>query len=184
MASHTIKFRQKLSLSFKEGKVSGMQQTCLLLAPKYEELASLLAIQKESNWRALIQRCRAAIYNTHPLAGKRKASAFTSQGRALQLTRMAWGEKAVCTLCSQVLSASKNIVIITRIIYVFEPDSSSSSLFFFMIFIVTIATISLVITSSTTISDIHKQRRLTNGCGRWIHLIFGPLLIWQVPKNG
>ena len=49
MASHTIKFRQKLSLSFKEGKVSGMQQTCLLLAPKYEELASLLAIQKESN---------------------------------------------------------------------------------------------------------------------------------------
>ena len=49
MASHTIKFRQKLSLSFKEGKVSGMQQTCLLLAPKYEELASLLAKQKESN---------------------------------------------------------------------------------------------------------------------------------------
>ena len=93
MASHTIKFRQKLSLSFKEGKVSGMQQTCLLLAPKYEELASLLAKQKESNWRALIQRCRAAIYNTHPLAGKRKASAFTSQGRALQLIRMAWGGK-------------------------------------------------------------------------------------------
>ena len=142
--------------------MSGVQRTCLLLASKYEELAS-----------------------SHTKGKQLKSSeSFTSQGRALQLTRMAWGEKAVCTLCSQVLSASKNIVIITRIIYVFEPDSSSSSLFFFMIFIVTIATISLVITSSTTISDIHKQRRLTNGCGRWIHLIFGPLLIWQVPKNG
>ena len=33
------------------------------------------------------------LHRLRPLAGNRKASAFTSQGRALQLIRMAWGGK-------------------------------------------------------------------------------------------